>query len=420
MKMKHFTLAVILISVSCCQNLVENGTQFHHELFTIDTHCDTPLHMADTTFDIGVRHIPGGEGSGKIDLPRMRDGGLDAEFFAAFVGQRARTAENYTWAQNRVDHLISLVKDMCKRYPEMIAFADKPEDAYENNDAGLLSAYIGIENGFALGMDIENVKRYYDMGVRYITLCHTSNNDICDSSTDKKGPEHDGLSDYGRQVVREMNRLGMIVDVSHISDKAFFDVIGETTAPVIASHSSVRAVCDNPRNLTDDMITALAENGGVIQICIFTDYVKTPAPNTERDSAFAALWNKYDNWEKSEDPEIRKKLRREYHEIDAMYPKEKATVADLVDHIDHVVELVGIDHVGIGTDFDGGGGIDGCDEVSEMPNITIELLRRGYSKEDIEKIWGANFMRVFREVERIANSTLATETQRTQRKNQTG
>ncbi|MBD3338376.1 MAG: membrane dipeptidase, partial [Candidatus Lokiarchaeota archaeon] len=183
-----------------------------------------------------------------------------------------------------------------------------------------------------------------------------------------------------------------------ISDEAFFDVLETTTAPVIASHSSVRAICDNVRNLSDDMLKALAENGGVIQICIYTEYVKKPKPNPEREQALAALREKYGPWEDVKDQEIKKQYRNEYYDIREKYPVEKATVADVVDHIDHVVELIGIDHVGIGTDFDGGGGVIGCDDVSEMPNITRELVRLGYSDKDIEKIWGGNFMRVFREV----------------------
>ena len=247
------------------------------------------------------------------------------------------------------------------------------------------------------------IGKYYELGARYITLCHTRNNDICDSSTDRGGPEHDGLSDFGVDVVKEMNRLGMIIDVSHISDEAFYDILDVSSAPVIASHSCARAMCDNPRNLDDAMLKKLAENGGVIQMCILSSYVKEPEPFPERDSARAALREKWGNFRNLNEEEMQQ-AREEYYALDRDYPPKLATVSDVVDHIDHIVEVAGINHVGIGTDFDGGGGVQDCYDVSQMGNITRELVRRGYSAKEIEKIWGGNFMRVFREVEQIARS----------------
>ena len=202
------------------------------------------------------------------------------------------------------------------------------------------------------------------------------------------------------EVVKEMNRLGIMVDISHISDKSFYDVLKTTKAPVIASHSSCRALCENPRNLNDDMLLALKENGGVIQICILSNYVKIPEPNPELDAKLGEVRNKYGDYNALSD-EGQKQMRDEYRAIQKKYQK-LATVTDVVDHIDHVVQVIGIDFVGIGTDFDGGGGVDGCRTVAEMKNITIELLRRGYKKADIEKIWGGNIMRVFRNVENAA------------------
>jgi membrane dipeptidase len=189
-----------------------------------------------------------------------------------------------------------------------------------------------------------------------------------------------------------------MVDISHMSDKSFFDLIGITKVPVIASHSSVRTLCDSPRNLTDKMLNALAGNGGVIQICVLSSFLKRPVPNPKREKAIKVFREKYGSWRRIEDEARRNKAREEYMKIFEKYPRERATVKDLVDHIDHVVKLIGVDHVGIGTDFDGGGGIEGCDDVSEMPNITEELVRRGYSEEHIRKIWGGNFMRVFSKV----------------------
>jgi membrane dipeptidase len=240
------------------------------------------------------------------------------------------------------------------------------------------------------------------LGARYITLAHTKNNDICDSSNDPKGPESNGLSPLGTQVVKEMNRLGMMVDVSHISDKSFYDVLKVTNAPVIASHSSCRALCGSPRNLTDDMLLALKDNGGVIQICILGNYLKTPEPNPEMEEKLKELKDKYGDYNALPD-ETKRLMRTEYRDVQKRYEK-PATVKDVVDHIDHAVQVIGIDYVGIGTDFDGGGGVEGCRTVAEMKNITIELLLRGYSKADITKIWGGNVMRVLRKVEEIANN----------------
>ncbi|MBN1999201.1 membrane dipeptidase, partial [candidate division KSB1 bacterium] len=241
------------------------------------------------------------------------------------------------------------------------------------------------------------------MGVRYITLCHVRNNDICDSSNDPAGAEHNGLSEFGKQAVAEMNRLGIMVDVSHISDKSFYDVLEYSQAPVMASHSSARAICDNPRNLDDRMIRALAKNGGVMQICILSDYVKTLPVNPLREAKLDSLRNIYGPWADITDEKVKQKYLEEYNAVNDRYPRPRATVADVVDHIDHVVKLVGIDYVGIGTDFDGGGGVEGCDDVSEMGNITAELLKRGYSQQQIAKIWGGNFLRVFQQVEALAS-----------------
>jgi membrane dipeptidase len=251
-----------------------------------------------------------------------------------------------------------------------------------------------------IGNDLTGIKEFYDLGARYITLCHTGNNDICDSSMDPKGPEHNGLSEFGKEVVKEMNRLGIMIDVSHISDEAFFDVISFSEVPVIASHSSSRALCSSPRNLSDEMLLSLKSNGGVIQICFFTSYIRTPEPNPELDKKLSELSARYGDISSLSDVQ-RQSYNNERREIKDTYTK-FATVADVVDHIDHVVQVIGIDHVGIGTDFDGGGGVEGCRSVADMKNITIELLRRGYTKADIEKIWGGNIMRVFRDVQEAA------------------
>jgi len=290
----------------------------------------------------------------------------------------------------------------CTKYSHMAQVALNSNDAVRLEKEGKCAIYIGMENGFPIGTDISRVSEFYKRGVRYITLCHSYNNDICDSSTDKKGAEHNGLSAFGENVVKEMNRLGMIVDVSHISDKAFFDVIATSKAPVIASHSSVRSIAKHARNMSDDMIRALAKNGGVIQICLLDDYIKNPDTTSVYYQKRKELNRIYDEKFDAMSEQQKTELRREWRSLSEKYPKPLPTVADYVDHIDHVKKLVGIDYVGIGSDFDGGGGVDGCADVSQFPNITAEMLRRGYTEEEIMKVWGANFFRAFAGVEKLA------------------
>jgi len=399
-----FVLTILLIWGASCspqldtEEVKAEALAIHERVLTLDTHCDTPMRLLRGGWDIGERHDPSQRGSGKIDLPRMAEGGLDGEFFAVFIGQGERTPEGYAKAKSRAVQMLDAIHKMCEDYPHLVELATSPEDAYRIEKEGKRAAFIGMENGYPIGKDLSLVKEYYDRGIRYITLCHGSDNDICDSSTDSRNPEDNGLSDFGKEVVAECNRLGIMVDVSHTSDKTFFDVLEMTKGPIIASHSSVRDLCDHPRNLSDEMIKALASNGGVIQICFVSSYVKKTKPNKKREKAMQALREKYGPRREIKDEAVLAEMREEYMKVYEKYPSERATVEDLINHVDHVVKLVGVDHVGFGTDFDGGGEIEGCSDVSELPNLTLELVRRGYSEEDIRKIWGGNLMRVLRQV----------------------
>lgn len=373
--------------------------QIHKKTLTADTHVDTPMLLLRDGFDVGKRNETP---QSRVDFVRMKEGGLDAIFFAAFTGQRERTAENTEEAYRRAHQMIDSTWAVCERYNQLAEVATTSDDAARLKALGKRAIYIGMENGFPLGTDISRIKEFYGRGVRYITLSHSRNNEICDSSTDSNGPEHNGLSKFGKKVVKEMNRHGIIIDVSHISDKAFYDVINRSKAPVIASHSSVRAIARHPRNMTDDMIKALAKNGGVIQICLLDDYVKDPDTSTVRYQKMQELRKIYNaEFELMTEGE-KTAFRQKWRETQKKYPKELPTVADLVDHIDHVKNLVGIDYVGIGSDFDGGGGLADCQDVSQFPNITREMVKRGYTEEEIIKVWGGNFFRVFREVEELA------------------
>ncbi|MBS2098809.1 dipeptidase [Carboxylicivirga linearis] len=370
----------------------------HNKAITIDTHCDTPMKFVNKGFDIGKEHEAP---NSRVDIPRMESGGLDAIFFAIFTSQRPRTSENYEKAYNLANQMIDSTYAAIKNYPNQVELATNSKDVTQISKKGKRAIYLGMENGFPLEKNIDRVEEFYNKGVRYITLSHSSNNDICDSSTDKNGPEHNGLSDFGIDVVNEMNRLGMIIDISHVSDKSFFDVMKVSKTPVIASHSSVRSICNHPRNMSDKMIKKLAEKGGVIQICILGAYIEEEDTTSINYIKHEELRKKYNNFNYKNEEE-RKAAWREWDRIDKDYPPVLPNIAKAVDHIDYVVNLVGIDHVGIGSDFDGGGGLSDCQDVGDFPKITDELLNRGYSKEDIYKIWGGNFLRVFKEVEDFA------------------
>jgi membrane dipeptidase len=410
MKMKTaFLLGMVLLLIHSCQMTGNNPAisdntveKLHQELLTVDSHTDTPFWLFREGFNL-AGNPDSLQLRNQVDLEKMRQGGLDAVFFAVFVPQGPLTPEGNEQAIDRARKEFEAIHRAVEATGTLAKIGLSPDDAYENKEKGLKTIYIGVENGYAIGDSLSLIEEYYNKGARYITLSHTRNNGICDSSTDPDGPLQNGLGEFGRQVVMEMNRLGMMVDISHVSDQSFFDVLEITKVPVIASHSDTRILCDNPRNLTDSMLMALAENGGVIQMCLLSAYVKELPPNAERDSAFRVLRERYPNYDQLTQEE-RKVVEQEWLEINSKYPANLATVSDLVDHIDHVRDLVGIDHVGIGSDFDGGGRLLDCQDASQMKNITLELIKRGYTSEEIRKIWGGNLMRVFREVSGYAEA----------------
>lgn len=390
--MRQFFLFFIGFIIMARSGFGQSANEIHQRCLTLDSHTDTPLLLGRDGFDLGKRNDAGS----CVDLVRMEEGGLDAVFFAVFVSQGNRTPAGYLQAKQKADRILNNIENAVRENSDKVALAFSTDDAYRNAANGKKSIFLGMENGYPIGRDKSLVEEYYRRGVRYITLCHTKNNDLCDSSTDK--PEHQGLSPLGEKVVDEMNRLGMMVDVSHISDQAFFDVIKRSKAPVIASHSNARAVCNHPRNLTDEMLLALKENGGVVQVCVLGAYVKTMPENPKKEAAMNALAEKYNQFQDLTDEQWQQ-AGKEWRAIDRKYRKRLPSVSDLVDHIDHIVQLIGIDHVGFGSDFDGGGGLSGLKDVSRLPAITAEMVRRGYSEEDLEKFWGGNFLRVFAQVE---------------------
>ena len=382
------------------EELIERALKIHKKVLTLDTHADTPLRMIQPGFDMAERHDPNETGS-KVDYPRMKEGGLDAIFFAAFVAQDIRNEQGNDRAKALCLQMIDSIITSTERNSDIVGLALNPKDAYELEKEGKRAIYIGIENGYPIGNDVSNVEEFYNKGVRYITLVHSSNNDIADSATDPNGSEHGGISDLGVEVINEMNRLGIMVDVSHGSDSLFYDAIKYSKAPIIASHSNARSVTNHRRNMSDEMLRLIAENGGVVQLTMLADYLRENPVNEERDNAISVLREKA-NASRNLTDEQRAKLRKSLQKIYEKYPAPPATVSHVVDHIDHIIKIAGIDHVGIGCDFDGGGGIQGVFDASEVMNITIEMVKRGYSESDIEKIWGGNLIRVFEEVQELA------------------
>ena len=319
----------------------------HTRILSVDTHTDTPLWFTRGNFSVGMRK------SNQVSIQKMEEGKLDAQFLAVFLAQKERDEASSKKAVEKCHKMIEDVYADVAKYKDDCGIALTEEDARRLKAEGKKAFFIGIENGYGIGKDIKNVKKYKDMGVQYMTLSHSYDNDICSSSTNTEDASK-GLTAFGREVVKEMNKVGMMIDISHVSESTFWDVMKLSKDPVFASHSSVKALCNSDRNLTDEQLRALAKNGGVIQICIYGGYLnKNP---------------------------------------------KAASVDDVVNHIDHAVKVAGIDHVGIGSDFDGGGGVLGCAGDNDMINITVKLIEKGYSEEDIRKIWGGNFFRVMNEV----------------------
>ena len=405
----------------------------HDRVFTIDTHVDIPGNWSTTPQN------DADSGAAQVTLRKMKQGGLDGAFFAVYVGQGPRTPAGDSAAQRSAMQKFSGIhRSVDTLYPSKIELAYQPEDIPRILAKGKLVAAIGIENGYAIGQDLSLIKTYYDLGARYMTLAHTSNNDICDSSTDARGPQHNGLSPFGRQVVSEMNRVGMMVDVSHVSKQCMLQATALSKAPVIGSHSSTTAIANVPRNMDDEMLLAIKQNGGVMQTVAFASYVKVFPP--ERAAAMTALQNEFypaDSipvWRGRADsaaqlaptggrgggggrdgaggggrgrgamPPLPAERQPEYNrrmaEISEKWPA--ANIRDFANHVDHAVKVAGIDHVGISSDFDGGGGIVGWNNATETLNVTLELVRRGYSEEQIAKLWSGNVLRVWAENTRIA------------------
>ena len=380
-------------------DLETRARAIHESVIAIDTHDDISANFATPDSDPGQR-----EGR-QVTLPKMREGGLDMAFFIVYVGQTERTSENYAAAKERALTLFDAIHRLTdEMYPDEIGFAWTPDDVERLHAEGKLAAAIGIENGYSIGTDLSLMADYHARGARYFGLTHIGHNDLADSSIPRENlgdaeEEHGGVSEFGKKAIAEANRLGMMVDVSHASGKMAVQAAGLSKAPIIASHSAVRALADSPRNLTDDELLAIRDNGGVVQVVAFDGYAKIPSDEKQKALRDLRANAPFESWSQAT-PEQRNAYREARAKLNDEYPG--ATVDDFVNHIDYAVELIGIDHVGISSDFDGGGGVTGWNDASETFNVTLELVKRGYSEDDIRKMWGGNLLRVWREVESVA------------------
>mgnify|MGYP003147755942 FL=1 len=426
---------LVFISISCKEiepkELTENqllakAMSIHLEVITLDTHCD--INIRNFTDSINYTQ----KLETQVNLPNMKEGGLDVAWFIVYTGQDSLNDIGY---KNAYDNAISKFEAIHRLVdsiaPNDIALATTSKEVKDIHESGKLVAMIGIENGYPIGTDLSNVKTFYDMGARYMSLSHNGHSQLSDSNTGEEDGVwlHNGLSELGKEVVSEMNRVGMMIDVSHPSKEAMRQMINLTEAPIIASHSSARALCDHSRNLDDEQLQWLKENNGVVQTVAFSSYLNTEKHNAYNDAKqklYKSVGQKM-GFEIIERDSVRlldNEARTAYYDnyrkvINASKEKVEAlkqevapvNVSDFVDHIDYLVEKIGISHVGISSDFDGGGGIHGWEDASETFNVTLELVRRGYTQKEIEMLWSGNLLRVLDDVEAVAKRIQDDDTQ---------
>ncbi len=400
--------------------LIAKAKEIHENVMTLDTHCDINIkNFTDTlnyTQDL----------ASQVNLPKMEEGGLDVPWFIVYTGQGELTEEGYKSAYDNAMAKFDAIHKLCEEIaPEQIQLATTSQEARDLWKSGKKVAMIGIENGYPIGTDISNVQKFYDLGGRYMSLAHNGHSQLSDSNTGEADDEwlHNGLSDLGKEVIVEMNRVGMMIDVSHPSKEAMRQMIALSEVPIIASHSSARALCDHSRNLDDEQLEWMKDNGGVVQTVAFKSYLNTEKHDAYEAEAQEILKEIADSigitWmDRKEVMALPQEQRAAYYDTytTVMLPVQKkklaqrtdlppaVDVSDFVNHIDYLVEKMGINHVGISSDFDGGGGIEGWSDASETFNVTVELVKRGYTESDIEKLWSGNLLRVLDKVQAYAAS----------------
>jgi membrane dipeptidase len=393
-------LAVVCVSSVClaalagsADSISEKARKLHFSSIVVDTHDDTTQHFLDGKFDLGVR-----SDTGSIDIPRMKEGGLGAIFFSIWIPSKVTGPE----AVNRAMIQIDAIREQVRHHSKDLVLATTAAEVREARKQGKIAALMGVEGGHMINSNLGVLRSYAALGVRYMTLTHSGNDEWADSSTDKA--VHNGLTDFGKDVVREMNRLGVIVDISHVSDKTFYDALEVSKAPLFASHSSCRAICDAPRNMTDQMMKDLAAKGGVVQINYHVGFLSQEFRDAEKadpeiNKAITAEVTKRCGENESCQLIEGDRITREYVEQGKL---PRVEFGKIIEHIDHAVKVAGIDHVGLGSDFDGANMPYGMEDATKLPKITEALLQKGYSESDVKKILGENTLRVMAEVERVS------------------
>lgn len=377
------------------EKLWKKALEIHRKAIVVDTHNDILSMMADDNYDLGVSSV----GKYHTDIERMKQGGLTAEFFSVYIDRSyARDGGSARRALDMIDY----VYRAAERYPNDLMMAYSTADIRRAKKQKKIAALMGIEGGHAIEDSLMALRDFYRLGIRYMTLTHNNTNNWADACCDIA--KHNGLSDFGKDVVREMNRIGMLVDVSHVSDKTMSDVLEVSTAPVIASHSSARALGDRPRNIPDDLLRRFAKNGGVVMVNFYPGFIDKNVIEAGK-AREARLKPQLDQLRETfKDNE--KQLAEETSKLMAANPLPTTPLSVLIDHFDHIAKVAGVDHVGIGSDFDGIPSLPiGMEDISKLPNLTYELLKRGYSEKDVKKILGENFMRAFAEAERVAHAS---------------
>lgn len=371
----------------------------HGPFFTIDTHIDTPTaSLRRPGWDLGARHDYAADGT-QCDLPRMAEGGIDALVFAVYVGQMGRSPAALQRAHDLALGHFERTHAALAANASACGLARTADEALQLKAQGRRAIFLSIENAYSLGRDVGHVAKFHALGVRLLGLTHMLNNDVADSSTDPRGAEWGGLSPLGREFVAEANRLGLILDASHASDAVLRDLLEVSRTPVMLSHSGCAAVCNHPRNIGDDLLRALAKQGGVIQINALAIAV-TELPGSGRTAGIAEILLKYQDAALT--PETMAEEDKDYDRVCAAHPNPPATLEHFVQHIEHAVAVAGIDHVGIGCDFDGGGGVEGLRDVTDYPKITAALRQRGWGDDALAKLWGGNTLRLYRAAEAAA------------------
>lgn len=427
------TIAILAIALLSCSEekatketpmtesqVIAKATEIHKNVMTLDTHCDINIKNFTDSLNYTQRL------TSQVNLPKMEEGGLDVPWFIVYTGQGELNKDGYKAAYDNAMSKFNAIHKLCNEIaPDRIQLATTSQEARDIWKSGKKVAMIGIENGYPVGTDITNVQKFYDLGGRYMSLAHNGHSQLSDSNTGEEDDIwlHNGLSTLGKEVIKEMNRVGMMIDVSHPSKEAMRQMIELTEVPIIASHSSARALCDHSRNLDDEQLEWMQENGGVVQTVAFKSYLNTSKNDAYEREATDVLKKIADSmgitWmERKEVMKLPMDERMKYYEAyQTMLPLQKkklakrtdlpaqVDVSDFIDHVDYLVEKMGIDHVGISSDFDGGGGIKGWSDASETMNVTIELVRRGYTEKEIEQLWSGNLLRVLDEVQEYAKQS---------------